>query len=167
MKKQIPMASAVFGMGNEYLILTPDECDGIAVSNCYYPDIQTPVNLNYIKRYKARFGENAPAQTANAATTYHGFNLWAEAVKKAGSVDRMKVIEALETGISFDGPAGKTTIDPSTHHAVLDVYVAEVKNRAYNVIQSYSQQQPSDTAAVCNLKTNPNDNQQYVINVKI
>ena len=37
----------------------------------------------------------------------------------------MKVIEALESGISFDGPAGKTTIDPQTHHTILDVYIGE------------------------------------------
>ena len=29
-----------------------------------------------------------------------------------------------------------------------------------------AQQPPADTAAVCNLKKNPNDNQQYVIDVK-
>ena len=57
--------------------------------------------------------------------TYHGLNLWAEAVKKAGATDRMKVIEALETGLSFVGPAGKTTIDPPTHHCILDAYIAE------------------------------------------
>jgi branched-chain amino acid transport system substrate-binding protein len=34
------------------------------------------------------------------------------------------------------------------------------------VLQSYPQQPPADTAAVCDLKKNPNDNQQYVIDVK-
>jgi urea transport system substrate-binding protein len=34
------------------------------------------------------------------------------------------------------------------------------------VLESYPQQPPADTAAVCNLKKNPNDNQQYVIDVK-
>ena len=45
--------------------------------------------------------------------TYQGMHLWAEGVKKAGSVDRMKVIEALEAGICFDGPA-------ASHHRPAD-----------------------------------------------
>ena len=42
--------------------------------------------------------------------------LWAEGVKKAASIDRMKVIEALESGIAFDGPSGKVSLDKPTHH---------------------------------------------------
>ena len=76
------------------------------------------------------------------------------------------MIKALEGGISFDGPAGKSTIDAQTHHNTLDVYLGEARDRAFHVVQSFSQQPPSDTAAVCNLKANPNDNQQYVVNVK-
>ena len=52
-----------------------------------------------------------------------------KAVKKANSVDRMKVIEALETGISIDAPSGKVTIDPPTHHCILDVHIAEVQDK--------------------------------------
>ena len=97
--------------------------------------------------------------------TYQGFRLWAEAVKKASSVDRLKVIEALETGISIDAPSGKVTIDPPTHHCVLDVHIAEVNNKKLNVLEDFPQQKPADTAAVCNLIKNPNDNQQYVIKI--
>ena len=97
--------------------------------------------------------------------TYQGFQLWAEAVKKAGSIDRMKVIEALETGISIDGPAGKVTIDPPTHHCVLNVQHRRGQGQAVRGARDFPQQQPTDTSAVCNLKKNPNDNQQYVIKV--
>jgi branched-chain amino acid transport system substrate-binding protein len=95
--------------------------------------------------------------------TYQGFRLWAEGVKKAASIDRIKVIEALETGISIDAPSGNVTIDPPTHHCVLDVHIAEVNDKKLKVLEGFSQQKPSDTAAVCDLIKNPNDNQQYVI----
>jgi branched-chain amino acid transport system substrate-binding protein len=78
----------------------------------------------------------------------------------------MKVIEALESNLSFTGPAGKTAIDPQTHHCSLDVYIAEAQNRTFKVLESWPQQKPTDTAAVCDLKKKPNDNQQYVIDVK-
>ena len=35
------------------------------------------------------------------------------------------------------------------------------------MLETFPQQQPADTAAVCDLKKNPNDNQQYVIDVKV
>jgi urea transport system substrate-binding protein len=166
MKTQIPMASTTFGGGNEHQVLTPEEGNGIVTSASYFPEIQSPKSLEYVKRYQQRFGENAPAQTELSAMTYHGLYLWAEGVKRAGSTDRLQVIKALEGGISFDGPAGKSTIDAQTHHNTLDVYLGEARDRAFHVVQSFSQQPPSDTAAVCNLKANPNDNQQYVVNVK-
>jgi branched-chain amino acid transport system substrate-binding protein len=166
MKKQIPMGSTTFGIGNEQAVLTPEEGDGIISTYGYFPSIQTPNNLEFIKRYETRFGKNAPGNVEMSAMTYHGLNLWAEGVTKAGTTDRMKVIEALETGISFDGPAGRTTIDHATHHCIIDAYIADCQNQQWKVLESYPQQKPLDTSAVCNLIKNPADNQQYIIDVK-
>ena len=167
MKDKIPMASTTFGIGNEQALTSPEEHDGIIVSYAYFDGIQTPENLDFIKRYKARFGDKADAVTEGAAMTYHAVNLWAEAAKKAGSIERDKVIAALESGLSFTGPAGKTTIDAATHHDTLDVYIAEVKGGAYHVLESFPQQKPADTAAVCDLTKNPNETKQFVIDVKV
>ena len=167
MKKQIPMASTTFGIGNEHVVTTPEEHNGILAAYAYFPEIPTPANQAFIKKYDKRFGDKAAPLTELAMMTYHGFSLWASAVKKAGTVERVKVIEALETNMSFTGPGGKTTIDPATHHAVLDVYLGEASNKKFKVIESFSQQKPADTAAVCDLIKNPNDNQQYIIDVKV
>jgi hypothetical protein len=85
---------------------------------------------------------------------------------KAGSADRMAVIETLEGGITFAGPAGATVVDPKTHHATLDVHVAEVKDQGFPVLESLSQQPPADTQAVSDLSANPNENKQYVIDIR-
>ncbi len=89
--------------------------------------------------------------------------MWAEAVKKAGSIDREKVITALESGISIVGPSGKVTMDAETHHCILNVSIAEISNKQLNIVKTFNQEKPSDTSAVCNLIKNPKDNQQYVI----
>ena len=107
MKKQIPMASTTFGLGNEQAVLTAGGRRRHHRHYGYFPSIETPENLDFIKRYEARFGKNAPGNIEMSAMTYQGFNLWADAVTKAGTIDRMKVIQALETGMSFVGPAGK------------------------------------------------------------
>ena len=165
MHKTIPMASTTFAVGNEHIVLSPEECNGMLICYNYFQDLKNPVNQAFVASFHKRFGADYPNITELAMGTYQGFRLWAEGVKKAGSIDRMKVIEALETGISIDAPSGKVTIDPPTHHCILDVHIAEVNNKKLNVLEDFPQQKPTDTAAVCNLIKNPNDNQQYVIKI--
>jgi len=161
--KKIPLASTTFAGGNEHIVLSPAECDGFLVCYNYFQNLDTPQNKAFKERFYKRFGADYPNITELAMGTYQGFKLWAEGVKKAGTLDRMKVIAALESGISIDGPSGKVTIDADTHHCVLNVSIAEVKNKQLNIVETFQQQKPTDTSAVCNLKKNPNDNQQYVI----
>lgn len=167
MKPQIPMASTTFGGGNETLLLSPEEGNGIVSAFSYFQEIDNPLNKAFLEKFHAKI-PNAPYLGAELAMrTYVGFNLWAEGVKRAGSIDRMKVITALESGISMDTPAGKTVVDPKTHHTTLDVFVAQADNHGFKVIQSFPQQPPLDTASVCNLEAHPNENKQYVVDVKI
>ncbi len=161
--KKIPLASTTFAGGNEHIVLSPAECDGFLVSYNYFQNLDTPENKAFKERFYKRFGKDYPNITELAMGTYQGFKLWAAGVKKAGSLDRMKVMDALESGISYDGPSGNVTLDAETHHCVLNVSIAEVKNKQLNIVETFKQQKPSDTSAVCNLKKNPNDNQQYVI----
>jgi urea transport system substrate-binding protein len=166
MNKTTPVASTTFGNGLEHQVTTPEEHKGYIGSQSYYQEITTEANQAFLKKFLPKYGSTTKYVTPLAIQSYHGLHLWASAVKKANSVDRMKVIEALEANHSFSGPAGKTAIDPKTHHCSLDVFIAEAQNRAFKVLESYPQQPPADTAAVCDLKKNPNDNQQYVIDVK-
>jgi urea transport system substrate-binding protein len=163
--KKIPLASTTFAVGNEHIVLSPEEADGFLLSYNYFENIDTPENKAFKERFHKRFGADYPNITELAMGTYQGFKLWAEGVKKAGSVDMGKVTTALESGISIMGPSGKVTIDPATHHCILNVSVAEVKAKKLNILQTFQQQAPTDTSAVCDLKKNPRDNQQYVIKV--
>jgi urea transport system substrate-binding protein len=161
--KKIPLASTTFAGGNEHIVLSAAETDGFLVSYNYFQNLDTPQNKAFKERFYKRFGADYPNITELAMGTYQGFKLWAEAVKKAGSIDREKMIVALESGISIEGPSGKVSVDPETHHCVLNVSIAEVRNKQLNIVETFQQQPPVDTSAVCNLKKNPKDNQQYVI----
>src|ERR1700753_3600657 len=163
MRASIPMASTTFAVGNEHIVLSPEECNGMLVCYNYFQDLKNKTNEAFVAAFHKRFGTDYPNVTELAMGTYQGFQLWAEGVKKAKSIDRRKVIEALESGISIDAPPGKVTIDPPTHHCVLDVHIAEVKDKKLNVLEDFAQQKPADTAAVCKLIKKPDDNQQYVI----
>jgi len=165
LNKKIPLASSTFGVGNEQIVLSAEEANGYLLSYNYFQSLATPNNTAFLARFQKRFGADYPNVTELACGTYQGFKLWAEGVKKAGSTDQMKVTEALESGIGIEGPSGKVTIDPATHHCVLNVSLAEVQDKKFKIIQTFDQALPSDTSAVCNLKKNPKDNQQYVIKV--
>jgi len=166
MNKKIPMASTTFALGNEHIVLSPEEANGIVVAYNYFQELDNPVNKAFVERFHKKFGADYPYITGLAVGTYQGFQLWAEAVKQAKTVDRLKVTEVLEKGLSVNAPSGKVTIDPPTHHCILDIYVAEVQNKKCVVQQTFPQQKPTDTEAVCDLIKNPNDNQQYNINIK-
>ncbi len=164
MKSKIPMASTTLGLGNEHKVLTPEEGNGILVTYNYSPEIDSPVNEAFLKAWTDKYGDTSLIHEL-AVSNYQGIQLWAQAVKNAGSTDRTKVLEAIEGGLSIDGPAGKVTIDPKTHHAILDVHLMEFENQSMKVLKSYSQRQPVDTQAVCDLQANPDDNQQYEIKI--
>ncbi|MGA2549489.1 MAG: transporter substrate-binding protein [Burkholderiaceae bacterium] len=163
LNKKIPLASTTFGVGNEQIVLSADEANGFLLAYNYFESLATPANKAFLDRFHKRFGADYPNVTELAMGTYQGFKLWSEGVKKASSIEVLKVIPALETGVSIDAPSGKVSLDPATHHCVLNVSIAEVKDKKFNILETFAQQPPADTSAVCDLKKNPRDNQQYII----
>ncbi len=164
MKDKIALASTTLGVGNEHKVLTAEEGNGIMVAYNYSQQLDTPANKAFKASWSAAYGDSATIHEI-AVSNYQGVKTWAKAVETAGSMDREAVIAALEGGISIDGPAGKVTVDPKTHHAVLDVHLMEFENQEMKVIETLPQRQPIDTQAVCDLSANPNDNTQYEIQI--
>ena len=156
MNKSVPIASTTFGVGNEHKLISAEEGDGMICSYSYFEEIDTPANRDFVARFKAHRGEGAPALNELAARAYEGAYLWAEGVKQAGTVERMPVIEALRTGLSYDGPSGRVTIEPKTNHCLQNVYIAELKDQAFNILEVYEDQPPTDTLLVCDLVADPN-----------
>ena len=67
----------------------------------------------------------------------------------------MPVIEALRADLSIDGPSGAVTVEPKTNHCLQSVYIAELKDQAFHIIESYEAQPPTDTLLVCDLVADP------------
>lgn len=164
MNTRIPLASTTLGVGNEHKVLTPEEGNGIMVAYNYSQELDTPANNAFKERWAAAYGDTSLIHEI-AVSNYQGIMTWAEAVRQAGSTEREALISALESGLSIDGPAGRVTVDPKTHHAVLDVHIMEMENQGMKVIETLPQRQPIDTQAVCDLAANPNDNTQYEIEI--
>lgn len=164
MKDRIALASPTLGVGNEHKVLTAEEGNGIMVAYNYAPELDTPANTAFKAAWRAAYG-SLDAVHEIAVSHYHGIHTWAQAVRKAGSVEREAVIAALETGLSIEGPGGTVTVDPATHHAVLDVHLMDFQDQTMVVHETLPQRPPIDTQAVCDLIANPDDNTQYEITI--
>jgi urea transport system substrate-binding protein len=165
MKSKIPMASSTFGLSNELNSMDASVTDGIVSAYGWYPTVPTPETAAFSAGMTAMFGDKLPMLSELDSASYEGMMFWAAGVKKAGSVERMAVIKALETGITIDGPSGKALMDPKTHHVVHNTFLAEAKDRKWDILQNFPASPPADTAAVCDLIKNPRMDKQFIVNV--
>lgn len=92
-----------------------------AYDTFYYPD--TDWHKNYIERCKAYSGEEYPSSWMG--TGYDAMKFLVEAIKKAGTTDTDKVIEALE-GLTIDSSVGKLTMRAKDHQAIRGQYWGKV-----------------------------------------
>lgn len=105
------------------LSVTEDEVLGIGGENLegfysamkYFQSLDTPKNQEFVKAFKARWGEDSVIGDVTQAA-YEGPWLWKAAVEKAGSFDTDKVVTAEESGsITFDAPEGMVYLEPNHH----------------------------------------------------
>jgi len=141
MNKSIPMASHTIGDAGEQMRMPPEVSEGIVTVKNYYDELDTPASKEFIERFKKRFNDYSYVGSLGMAD-YQGMYLWAEAVRKANSVDREKVIEAFEAGIEIEGPSGKIASHPQTHYCTMDMYLAEVRDSRFQVLESWQQVPP-------------------------
>ncbi len=100
----------------------------------YFMSVKNPVNSKWIADYTAWAKKKGiPGADKLVLTndpmeaTYVGINMWAQAVKKAGSTDVAKVRKAMY-GQSFAAPSGFTLkMDEKNHHLHKPVMIGEVK----------------------------------------
>lgn len=161
MNRKIPMASHTLGDVGEQKRMPREVSEGLITVKNYFDELETPENRAFLERFTRRFGADYGYLGSLSIADYQGMNLWAEAVRKAGSIERDAVIEALESGIAIDGPSGRVAIDGRTHHAILNMYLAEVKDGAFAVQQKWEAVEPMPGDDRCNLIENPNTNRQY------
>jgi branched-chain amino acid transport system substrate-binding protein len=162
LKGKMAIVSATFGLGNEQVVLKPQEAEGIVVIYPYFQELDTPANKAWVAAWRKRFGAGYTYITDSACTVWNGWHLWAMAVNKAKSLERDKVIGALESGLTFESPEGTIRLDPKSHHVVHSVHLAKVNDKnGFSIMESFANIEPADTMKVCDLIANPNEHKQY------
>jgi len=162
MNKNIPMVSTTFGQSGETLVMPPEVANGILVGGPYFEDLDNPFNRKWLAEFRKRYGTKYGYLRDVPPRDWYGWMLWAEAVKKAGSFDRNKVIEAMETGLKVDGPGGPIQVDPKTHHCYTDMYLAVAKDRKFEIFRKYENIAPTNTNNQCDLIARPGTNKMFI-----
>jgi urea transport system substrate-binding protein len=111
----------------------------------YFQSIKSPENAKFVENFKSWLAKSdVPGIVKEGRVTcspmvlsYNGVYLWKAAVEKAGSFDPEKVMEALKSGISFDGPGGKVTTQKN-HHLTKNVFIGETKaDGQFKILKEY------------------------------
>ena len=161
LQSKMKIVSPTFGLGNEQVVLTSSESAGITVAYPYFQELSNPTNQKWVADWKTRYGANYPYVTDSANAVWTGWHLWAEAVNKAGTTDRDKVISALESGLSFDAPEGTVHLDGKSHHLTHNVNIAQTNStHGFNIIQTLNAISP-DPQGQCDLIAKPDQHTQF------
>ncbi|KAA9367409.1 MULTISPECIES: urea ABC transporter substrate-binding protein [Ochrobactrum] len=125
---KLPMASSVnVGQGYEHKRFTPPSLANMHVTTNYIEEVDTPASKDFIERFHAKF-PNEPYINQEAANSYIAVNLYKQMVERAGGStkrdDLRKIIA--EGDVCFDGPSGKTCLDPKSQHMSHTIYLAKV-----------------------------------------
>ncbi|WP_207301076.1 urea ABC transporter substrate-binding protein [Aquabacterium lacunae] len=131
--KDVPVVA--FSVGEEELrgVDTKPLVGHLAAWN-YFMSVKSPANDEFIKKWSAYAKakniaghKDKPLTNDPMEATYIGINMWAQAVKKAGSTDTDKVIAAM-AGQTFKAPGGfMSKMDEKNHHLHKPVFIGEVK----------------------------------------
>ena len=131
--KDIPVVA--FSVGEEELagIDTKPLVGHLAAWN-YFQSVKDPANAEFIKTWQA-FTKN-PKRVTNdpMEASVIGFNMWVEAVKKAGTTDPDKVIDAI-IGIKVPNLTGGISEMLPNHHITKPVLIGEIEaNGQFDVV---------------------------------
>jgi urea transport system substrate-binding protein len=162
LRDQMKIVSPTFGLGNEQVVLSPDESAEITVAYPYYQELETPANEEFVARWHEQFGDDYPYITDSANVVWTGWHLWAQAVEEAGTTEMDPVIEALESGLTFEAPEGPVTMDGPSHHLVHNVHIARANDQnGFDIIETFEGVEPSFEQEVCDLVAEPDQHTQF------
>ncbi len=124
--EDIPVVA--FSVGEEELsgIDTKPLVGHLAAWN-YFMSVDTPQNEAFIEKWHDFIGNEKRVANDPMEAHYIGFNMWVEAVQKAGSTDTDKVIDAV-IGVKVPNLTGGTAEMLPNHHITKPVLIGEIQD---------------------------------------
>src|SRR6202142_3851079 len=110
---------------------------GKALEGCYFsthysPQDTSPAVQDFVKEYRAKYSDTPDAM---AALGYDSAMILADAIKRAGSADGVKIRDALAATKDFPGVTGKITID-ANRNASKPAVILTVTNGQFQYVET-------------------------------
>lgn len=137
--------AVVMGHYDEAMVghLSPEVREGLYSSNSYFMSVDTPGNRRYLDRLARHPGIDGIWPRGNGVLTNFGegtylcVHAYARAVAIAGTTESEAVVDALEK-IDVEGPQGRVIMDPDTHHASVNTYLARCRrDGSFEIVESF------------------------------
>jgi urea transport system substrate-binding protein len=124
--EDIPVVA--FSVGEEELAgLDTSTLVGHLAAWNYFQSVDDPTNAEFIKTWKA-FTKNDKRVTNDPMEAHYiGFNMWVDAVEKAGTTDPDAVIESI-VGVSVPNLSGGYSTMMPNHHITKPVLIGEIQS---------------------------------------
>lgn len=124
--EDIPVVA--FSVGEEELsgIDTKPLVGHLAAWN-YFMSVDDPANAAFIRSWKAFIKDDKRVSNDPMEAHFVGFNLWVQAVEKAGSTDTDKVVEAI-IGLETPNLTGGKAVMLKNHHITKPVLIGEIQD---------------------------------------
>ena len=142
--------AVVMGHYDEAMVgsLSPEVREGFYSSNTYFMSIDNEMNRKYLNKLEAIPEVNGLWPRGNGVLTNFGEGAYvcmmafAQAVKRAGSVETNDIINALEL-TDIEAPQGRVIMDPETHHATVNANLARCElDGRFTIIKQFGQIRP-------------------------
>ena len=93
----------------------------------YFQSVDTPENAEFIAKWKEFIKNDKRVTNDPMEAHYIGFNMWVEAVEKAGTTDPSAVIDAM-VGVSVPNLSGGYSSMMPNHHITKPVLIGEIQD---------------------------------------
>ncbi|MBV2361484.1 ABC transporter substrate-binding protein [Thalassococcus sp. CAU 1522] len=143
LKAELPLYGSGFLTSPLYVNAEGPAAEGVITALHYVPTIDNAENKAFAEAFTAETGR-VPSEFA--VQGYDAARALIEAAK-TGATDREALALALRQ-VSFDGPRGKTSIDPATNNVVQPIYVYETVAGENGLTQKVLAQLPAEADPV-------------------
>ena len=125
MKKKIKIA--FMGFNENYMPgFTTEQAEGMVTCPHFIQSLDFPVAREFVEKQRKEFGDKVIV-SFYVDSHYGHINFLKQAIEKADSLDKEKVIDAMGDQ-AITAPSGNVILLASDHHVVLNMLISEVEN---------------------------------------
>ena len=127
-------------------LIPPEQVEGLYGCLDYYQCVDDPFSRQLLERYDKLFPGSALFTGGSACSgMYRGLRFWEAAVREAVSLDQEDIVAALDHAKIAVGPGGPAEMVPGQHHVRMNMYIAQVRQGALEVVKSLGPIDPDES----------------------